>query len=200
VLSTFIRRDFRGHISGENRYQTKIMCLDEYIDKDSIVRVIDRFADTLDLGELGFKNKEACKDCPSREACLNSKTKFRTIIRRPQNDILDRSDARYKENIGRYKLRQQIAEHVFGTVKRTMNGGYYLLRSKEKVKAETAMLFLCYNIKRTRKVLGTERMMELMDEWGTICREGTNALLTSFIFAVCRLRYSMAIPDVMNAV
>jgi transposase len=45
-----------GHISGGNRYQTKIMCLDEYVDKDSIVRAIDHFVDALGLDGLGFKN------------------------------------------------------------------------------------------------------------------------------------------------
>jgi transposase len=115
-----------------------------------------------------FSNKEACKDCPSSGMCVKGKEKFKTVVRRPRHDILDRADARYRDNIGLYKLRQQIVEHVFGTVKHTMNGGYYLLRSKEKVKAETAMLFLCYNIKRTRTVLGTGRMMELLDEWGVL--------------------------------
>jgi transposase len=45
-----------------------------------------------------FLNKEACAHCPSREECLKKKEKFRTILRRPQNDVLDRADARYKEN------------------------------------------------------------------------------------------------------
>jgi transposase len=133
-----------------------------------------------------FFNKEACLNCPSREECLNKKSKFRTIIRRPQNDVLDRADARYKENRELYKLRQQIVEHVFGTVKRTMNGGYYLLRSKEKVKAETAMLFLCYNIKRTGTIMGAERMMEMMDEWKTLCSHTVNSSLNNF---VCALRH-----------
>jgi hypothetical protein len=134
-----------------------------------------------------FFNKEACKNCSSREECLKKKSKFRTILRRPQNDILDRADARYKANAELYKLRQQIVEHVFGTVKRTMNGGYYLLRSKEKVKAETAMLFLCYNIKRTRTVLGIERMMELMDEWKALCLGTANLSLSDAFFALFRL-------------
>jgi hypothetical protein len=88
-----------------------------------------------------------------------------------------------------YKLRQQIAEHVFGTIKRTMNGGYYLLRSKEKVKAKTALLFLGYNIKRTKTELGIERMMELMDEWKALdsTRQTVNAILFCVIYRLARI-------------
>jgi transposase len=140
-----------------------------------------------------FFNKTACRDCPSHEVCLKGKGKFKTIIRRPQNDILDRADARYKANAELYRQRQQIVEHVFGTVKHTINAGYYLLRSKEKVKAETAILFLCYNIKRTRTVLGTKRMMELMNAWGTRYSKAGNSLLHGFVYAICRLLRCTAI-------
>jgi hypothetical protein len=112
-----------------------------------------------------FFNKEACRNCPSRDACLGKNMKSGVIIRRPQNDILDRADARYKENIELYKLRQQVVEHVFGTVKRTMNGGYFLLRTKEKVRCEAALLFLGYNIKRSFNALGFDLMMGKLDEY-----------------------------------
>jgi transposase len=140
-----------------------------------------------------FLNKDACRDCPSRATCLKSKTKFRTVIRRPQNDILDLADARYRENVELYKLRQQIVEHVFGTVKRTMDGGYYLLRSKEKVKAETALLFLCYNIKRTKTALGVEKMMQMMDEWAALygVRQAVNCLFC-FIHKLVRISVNLA--------
>jgi len=40
---------------GSNRYQSSIgYCLDEQIDKNSVVRLIDLFVDALDLGLLGF--------------------------------------------------------------------------------------------------------------------------------------------------
>jgi transposase len=40
-----------------------------------------------------FLNKEACRNCPSQKECLSKKSKFRAIIRRSQNDILDRADS-----------------------------------------------------------------------------------------------------------
>ena len=46
-----------GFIEGEYRYQATLFPerLDEYIAKDSPVRVIDVFIDELDISGLGFK-------------------------------------------------------------------------------------------------------------------------------------------------
>ena len=43
-------------IEGDDRTQSTLFpaSLDEYVDEDSLVRVIDAFVDALDLGELGF--------------------------------------------------------------------------------------------------------------------------------------------------
>jgi transposase len=109
-----------------------------------------------------FFNKLACSECPSRGKCIGSDKKFREVNRHPYRDTLDRLDKTYRENPDKYKLRQETVEHVFGTVKRAMDGSYFLLRSNEKVRAEAALLFLGYNIKRTKAILGTEKMMELI--------------------------------------
>jgi hypothetical protein len=86
-----------GHISGGNRYQTKIMCLDEYVAKDSIVRAIDHFVDALDLDGLGFKNvvpnalgrnsysppSPFCPFCPASSALCGQRP-FRNLIGKPR--------------------------------------------------------------------------------------------------------------------
>jgi transposase len=117
-----------------------------------------------------FFDKEACKACPASGECLG-KDKYRRIVRRPQNDVLDRAGIRLAENKELYKQRQQIVEHVFGTMKRTMNGGYFLLRGKEKVKAEAALMLLGYNIKRTMGAMGFERTMGMLAEWEAFLRD-----------------------------
>ena len=91
--------------------------------------------------------------------------KFRVISRGPNSDLLDRADKIYQDNQELYKLRQQTVEHVFGTLKRTMNGGYFLLRKKEKVKCEVSLMFLGYNLKRSRNALGFDEIMKKLDEY-----------------------------------
>jgi transposase len=113
-----------------------------------------------------FFNKPACTACPCKDGCLPAKSRFRIITRGAFAATLDRAHQRYNCNAELYKLRQQIVEHVFGTVKRTMDGGYLLLRTKRKVRAEAALLLLGYNMKRAKSALGFEQMMAMLDEYG----------------------------------
>lgn len=70
----------------------------------------------------------------------------------------------FKLKLDRLKmsLRKCVSEHPFGTIKRAMNGGYFLLRGMKKVDGETALLCLGYNIKRAMNLLGFKKMMEAM--------------------------------------
>ena len=52
---------------------------------------------------------------------------------------------------------------LFGTVKRTMVGGYFLLRRRRKVRTETALLFLGYNLNSVNNVLGFSEIMARLD-------------------------------------
>ena len=44
------------HIHGEERNQLQILCLEQMIEKDSFVRVIDFFVDSIDLESFGFRH------------------------------------------------------------------------------------------------------------------------------------------------
>ena len=110
-----------------------------------------------------YRNKNACKNCPHNKICISGKTKYRTIKRAEYADACDAADARYVQNKQLYNLRRNLAEHPFGTIKRYMNGGYFLLRTLPKVKAEAALLFLAYNIKRASNVLGFKEIMARLD-------------------------------------
>jgi len=50
-----------GFIEGENRYQSTLFPerVDDYVEEDSVVRVIDVFIDRLDISGLGFKTEAA---------------------------------------------------------------------------------------------------------------------------------------------
>jgi len=106
-----------------------------------------------------YKNKSVCRNCPHASECIGGKAKHRTVTRNKYADICDEADRQFKENLPLYNLRQQIVEHPFGTVKHTMNGGYFLLRTRRKVRCEVALLFLGYNLKRAVKVLGFKDIM-----------------------------------------
>ena len=52
------------------------------------------------------------------------------------------------------KERMQVSEHPFGTIKHYDGAGYFLCRGKEKVAAETALMYLSYDIRRAIVLAG----------------------------------------------
>jgi hypothetical protein len=57
-------------------------------------------------------------------------------------------------------LRQTIVEHPFGTIKRSMNFYYLLLRGFKKLRSEISIAFFTYNLKRVINILGVEKLLE----------------------------------------
>ena len=57
------------------------------------------------------------------------------------------------------KQRKSIVEHPFGTIKRSMDQGYFLTRRLCNVRAEMSLTMLAYNIKRATKLKGTQELM-----------------------------------------
>jgi len=71
------------------------------------------------------------------------------------------------------KVRKELIEHVFGTMKRSMDQGYFLLRTRKKVAAEMSLTVLSYNIKRVIAILGVKGLMAGLIErmaylWGNV--------------------------------
>jgi hypothetical protein len=73
------------------------------------------------------------------------------------------------------KVRKELIEHVFGTMKRSMDQGYFLLRTRKKVAAEMSLTVLAYNLKRVITILGVKGliaglMASLVCVWAMIWR------------------------------
>jgi hypothetical protein len=56
--------------------------------------------------------------------------------------------------------RQEIVEHPFGTIKRSLNQGYFLMRGLQKVKTEMNLTVISCNMKRVFNILGDKRMVQ----------------------------------------
>jgi len=110
-----------------------------------------------------FFNKTACAGCPHVSVCAVGQRGYRAVTRNQYSEVYEAADRLFDENKNLYKLRQQIVEHTFGTIKHTMNGGYFLLRTRRKVRCETALLCLGYNLKRAYSALGFRKLMAKLD-------------------------------------
>jgi hypothetical protein len=110
-----------------------------------------------------YKNYKACTGCEFKSRCTKSKN-GRSICRHVDQDFLDQINLKTDEQKEKYKQRQMIVEHPFGTIKRGWGMNYFLMRGKFKVAAEMALAFLTYNMKRAISVLGTKEIIRKLKE------------------------------------
>lgn len=140
-------------------------------------------------GNIRYANKSACRWCPNRNKCYKGKNEWKEIdfnkdtLEKPCRDWLK---AEGKEPVKRtrvsknkfekikivlLKLRPDrnrmsqrlcLSEHPFGTIKHSMGMSYFLLKGLEKVAGEFALSAIAYNLKRSRNLLGFNKMMNLM--------------------------------------
>lgn len=120
---------------------------------------------TREKGLVGYdyKNYEACQLCQYKERCTKSK-KGRSVFRHVDQDFLDTIDLQTELNMDKYKLRQMMIEHVFGTVKRGWEAYYFLTKRKLSVSGEIALSFLAYNFRRALTILGLEEFLKRLRE------------------------------------
>lgn len=104
-----------------------------------------------------------CAKCPFMEKCLsagNTRTRQgRRLERSEYEEAAQANKQRMLRHRDKYKRRQAIVEHPFGTIKRSWGGYYTLLRRKDKVTGEMAIIFTCYNLRRAINILGVNLMI-----------------------------------------
>lgn len=78
------------------------------------------------------------------------------------DDCSKRVILKYYPNQCKLRIRNQVVEHPFGTVKRWNDGYYLLVKGRVKAAAEIALSYLGYNFKRVLKLLGMGKMMAMV--------------------------------------
>ncbi|HHH52851.1 MAG TPA: hypothetical protein ENK91_04275 [Bacteroidetes bacterium] len=67
-------------------------------------------------------------------------------------EALEENQKRVESNPDYYRLRQQITEHQFGTLKRQWGFTFTLMKGKENVLSEVNMMMICYNLRRLMSI------------------------------------------------
>ena len=73
--------------------------------------------------------------------------------------MLDDMARRVRAEPEKVKQRKAIAEHPFGTIKHSVNQGYFLMRGLTNVRTEMSLTMLAYSDKRVIRILGVSRMV-----------------------------------------
>jgi len=107
---------------------------------------------------------KTCAECPFASKCLTAslhkQRHGRQIERSKYEEAVTNNRLRVINNRDKYKRRQAIVEHPFGTIKRSWGYYYTLLKGKEKVEAEYSLVFLTYNLRRAVNILGIKALLE----------------------------------------
>jgi hypothetical protein len=108
----------------------------------------------------------ACRECPVKHLCT-ARPAGREIDRSQYAQAVEENNKRYQENPQLYRTRQEINEHIFGTIKRQWGYNHTNLTGLEKVNGEHSLIMLVYNIKRSIKILGVSDLIAKLKKWNS---------------------------------
>ena len=127
-------------------------------------RAVNNQGNFFDRTAFAYDPQTDTFQCPAGRILVRKQilTKKRSVLyvaqdcsgRHLYEDALERMNARVEADPSLMRQRRCAAEHPFGTIKRMTAGGRYLTRGLAKVRAETALSVLAYNILRTINLLG----------------------------------------------
>lgn len=107
---------------------------------------------------IRYYSTSACGGCALKPQCTRNQDN-RRITRWEYEDVLERMQRRVHQHPDKMRQRKQLVEHPFGTMKRWMDQGYFLMRRKQKVATEMSLTVLAYNLKRVLNLMGTQKLM-----------------------------------------
>ena len=102
-----------------------------------------------------------CPGCRLKAQCTPAKD--RKIQRWEHEHALEAAEADLKRNPDAMRLRKQLVEHPFGTIKHWMGSTHFLMKGLPKVQAEMSLHVLAYNMRRAINVLGVAAILEQLE-------------------------------------
>ena len=114
---------------------------------------------TVEAGRpIRYYKTPACQTCAAKALCTTNK-EGRRITRWVDEHLLEDMARRVAARPERMQQRREFVEHPFGTIKRAMNQGYFLLKGLVKVRGELSLTVLAYNLKRVLNILGVNKLI-----------------------------------------
>lgn len=114
---------------------------------------------TVELGRT-IKNyrTRACGRCALRPRCTRNRD-GRKITRWVDEHLLEDMARRLRRDPTLFAQRKALSEHPYGTMKRGMDQGYFLLKGLRKVRGEFSLTALAYNLKRVLNLVGVPQLV-----------------------------------------
>jgi transposase len=124
----------------------------------------------------------ACATCAVKSLCTAQAKRGRFIERSEFAAAAEQNAQHYKANWDLYRKRQEINEHIFGTIKRKWGYNHTNLTGLEKVNGEMALIMTLYNFKRVINILGFDDFLNKLKKWKPDYTKIILALLKTRLF------------------
>jgi transposase len=122
--------------------------------------------ETTERGEVQryYANAAACAACPLRAACTGQRDPAhgRRIKRGVHEPHVEAMAAAVAARPKLHRVRKGLVEHPFGTIKRSDDASYFLLRGLAKVRGEFSLMALAYNLRRAITVRGVPAILRVL--------------------------------------
>jgi len=103
-----------------------------------------------------------CKNCSARISCTRSRN-GKIVQRSEYTPLLEQNRERVERDKARYRRRQVIVEHPFGTIKRQWDYGYIITkRGVDRASADIGLIFTAYNLRRIFNLVDHKRLKEYL--------------------------------------
>ena len=99
-----------------------------------------------------------CASCPLQSKCTTGKAK--RLKRWEHEAVLDAADAELKKQPDAMRLRKQIVEHPYATLKHWMGSTHFLMKRLPNVRTEMNLHVLAYNLRRAINIVGVPAIIE----------------------------------------
>ena len=103
-----------------------------------------------------------CKSCSVKSEC--SKAHCGKAIQRSEfQENIENNRKRIEKNKAAYKLRQEIVEHPYGTIKRQWGFDHIMTKKTiERASSDIGLIMTAYNLRRLINILGYDQLMEYL--------------------------------------
>ena len=108
--------------------------------------------------QLRYYRASGCQQCALKQQCTRNQGN-RTITREADEAVMEAMAARVAAHPEKMKLRKQLCEHPFGTLKRWFGYTHFLVKGLAKVRGEWSLMTLVYNLKRVLNLVSLENLM-----------------------------------------
>ncbi len=117
---------------------------------------------TVELGRtIKHYRTSACGRCALKPRCTRNQD-GRKLTRWVDEHLLADMEQHLRRAPELFRQRKALSEHPFGTMKRGMDQGYFLLKGLRKVRGEFSLTVLTYNLKRVLNLVNVPRLLEAL--------------------------------------